>query len=599
MNDLKGCSFLVSDVKAEQVFISEEWNEEQLMIKKMVRDFCISEIQEPMIKRGREFEISKDRDEILDIFSKASELGFCGVGVEEKYGGMDLDFNTGLLFTEELALGGSSLMAIGAQTSIGSLPIVFYGSDNQKAQYLPGIATGEIKCAYCLTEPEAGSDANAGKTAAILSEDDTHYILNGQKIWITNGGFADLFIVMAKIGDDKTLSAFIIEKAFDGVTTGPEEKKMGLKASSTVAVYFENVKVPVENLLAERGAGFKMALNILNTGRIKLAAGAMGGCKFAITKAVEYASERRQFGQPIAEFGAIQYKLGDMAAQTFACEAAVYRTGKNIDLKTEEFKQAGLPASEAKMQAVRDFVVECSILKVKASDIVNHVVDETLQVFGGMGYATETGIEMGYRDARILKIFEGTNEINRMLTLAELTKRAIKTKEVDLMKAGKKVPQRIAGQLLPFRSNGETLSEEKRLIKNIKSVFLLISGVVGRKLKEKMVQEQEIVMNLADILSEAYLTESVMLKVDKLQSSSDVDKDKVIIQGQMAQLYLYEALDIARKSALDAIASYATGIEKRTLNYFVKTLLYPYDVNPKQLRRNIADYMVKENGYCF
>ncbi len=600
MSHLTGGSFLTRQAAPNEIFISEEWNEEQLMIAEMVREFCMKEIQEEMLERGREFDVSieEDKKEVVVLLEKAAALGFCGVGIEEKYGGIDLDFNTGLLFSEAIALGLSFATTIGAQTSIGSLPIVYYGTEKQKKKYLPGIASAELKASYCLTEPNAGSDANSGKTKAILSPDGKHYLLSGQKIWITNGGFADLFIVFAKIDDDKKLSAFIVEKAFGGITLGAEEKKMGIKGSSTVQVFFDNCPVPVDNLLSERGSGFKIALNILNTGRIKLAAGAVGGSKFATTKAITYAKERKQFGKSISDFGAIKQKLGEMCTRTFAIDAAVYRTGKNIDLKTQEFIKNGLSSSEAKLKAIREFAVECSILKVKGSENVCQVADETIQVYGGMGYSAEMGIETGYRDARITRIYEGTNEINRMLSVGELTKRAIQTKEIDLITPGKKIPFQLIKQLLPFKSKAG-LNEEKRIVQNIKSTFLLISGAAGQKLKAKLVDEQEIVMNFSDILAEAYIAESVLLKIEKLQSMSDVDKNKLAIQQQMLQYYLYEALATTRKAAYDAIYSYTTGIERSFMRRLVNTLLKPYNINPKETRRAIANYIIEKGEYCF
>lgn len=596
MESLKGGNFLVEDTRPQDVFIREELNEEQLMIADMVKDFCIKEIQEPMRERGRELDASRDLDEIVGLLEKSAELGLCGVAIEEKYGGIDLDFNTGLVFSEMISYGFSFATTIGAQTSIGSLPIVYYGTDEQKAKYLPGVASAKLKACYCLTEPTAGSDANSGKAKAILNPEGTHYILNGQKMWITNGGFADLFIVFCKIEDDKNLSALIVEKGFGGITIGAEEKKLGIKGSSTVQVFFADCPVPVENLLGEREGGFKMALNILNTGRIKLAAGTNGGSKFGIDNAIDYASERHQFGQPIVEFGAIQHKLGEMASRAFAVDAGIYRIGRNIDLKTDEFVSQGLASGEAKLQAVREFAIECAILKIKGSENADYIVDEVLQIFGGMGYSQEMGIEMGYRDARITRIYEGTNEINRLLSVAELTKRAISTKEIDLIGAGKKVSWRIMKAVLRI-SSGSGKGEPDRVVRAIKDVFLFISGHAGRKMGKKMVDEQEIVMNLADILADAFICESVLLKVKKLRQSGNVDKEKLAIQEKMMEVYLYEAVARTRKSALDAINAYANG--SYMLRFLVNKVLGNYKINVKEHRRDITKYMVKEKGYCF
>jgi alkylation response protein AidB-like acyl-CoA dehydrogenase len=595
---LKGGSFIIGETDYKTIFLPEEWSEEQLMIRDMVKDFCLQEIHGMGIDKAAALDASKDLELIVGLLEKSAELGLCGLSIDKEYGGMDLDFNTGLLFGEAIALGFSFATTIGAQTSIGSLPIVFYGTPEQKQKYLPGIASAKLKASYCLTEPGAGSDANSGKTKAILSDDGKYYLLNGQKMWITNGGFADIFIVFAKINDDKDLSAFIVEKAFGGIELGKEEKKLGIKGSSTVMVFFNDCKVPVENLLGERGEGFKMALNILNTGRIKLAAGAIGGSKFATSRAVEYANQRVQFEKPISSFGAMQYKIGEMTLRIFAAESAIYRTGHNIDLKQEELVKQGMDKSQAKLQAVREFAVECAILKVFGSEVLDYVVDEALQIHGGMGYAVETGIEMGYRDARITRIYEGTNEINRLLSVAELTRRALKTKEVDLMGAGKKLPALFFKQLLPFKSKSG-YAEERRIVRNIKAAFLLISGAAGNKLREKMIDEQEIVMNLADILAEAYIAESLLLRVQKLNDKKGFDAEALGVQKQLLQLYLYESLDKVRKAGRDAIAGYASGIEKGIMNYLLKLLTPCYNVNSKELRRAIANYAIKKNGYPF
>ncbi len=598
MTTLKGGAFLTATTSPKQVFIPEEWNDEQTLLMETVRDFFIEEVHSIGIEKAAQIDVSKDLPLILEVFHKAAALGFCGVSIEEEYGGMDLDFNTSLYLMEALAHGFSFATTIGAQTSIGSLPIVFYGTPEQKSQYLPGIATGEIKAAYALTEPSAGSDANSGKTKATLNAAGTHYHLTGQKMWITNGGFADVFIVFAKIENDKNLSAFIVEKAFGGITIGKEEKKLGIKASSTTQVFFEDCPVPKNNLLGTREGGFKMALNILNTGRIKLCAGALGGSKFATTRAIEYASQRKQFGQPIADFGAIKYKIGEMVMRIHTAETATYRTGFNVDQKSKELMADGMKPSEAKLKAVKEFAIECALLKVAGSEVLDYVVDEVLQVHGGMGFAVETGIELGYRDARITRIYEGTNEINRLLSVAELTKRAIKTKEIDLIGAGKKIPGYLIKQLLPFKSKSG-LNQERRLIENLKKLFILLSGAAGNKLKEKMVDEQEMVMNLADILNMAFLAESTLLRYEKLAQTTSHNAENLKAQHQILQLYLYESIQLARKLGEDLISSYATGTERRTMNWLTSILLPKYNVNPKELRRAIANHAIKKGKYPF
>ncbi|MCB9294903.1 MAG: acyl-CoA dehydrogenase family protein [Lewinellaceae bacterium] len=597
---LKGGYFITGDTPPEELFITEELSEEHRMMAEMVTEFCIREIQAPFARRGRELAVTNeaDKEEVLGLLKKAGELGLCGVSVPEQYGGMGLDFKGNTLFSKVMANGFSLATTLGAQTSIGCLPIAYYGNEAQKEKYLPGIAHGELIAAYALTEPGAGSDANAGKTTATLSPDGSHYLLNGQKIWITNGGFADVFIVFAKIDDDEKLSAFIVERHYPGFSVGPEEKKMGIKGSSTVQIYFDNCRVPAENLLGKRQEGFKMALNILNGGRIKAGAGGIGGAQFSLSKAVQYAVERQQFGQPIAGFGAIRYKIGDIAMRAFANEAALFRTADCIDRKEAELKAAGLPESEAKVQAIREFAVEAAIIKVKGSELVCYATDEAIQIHGGMGYAQETGMEMGYRDARITKIYEGTNEVNRLLSVGELTKRAVVSRELDLAGAGKKIPAFLLRQLAPFRPK-TAYAEETRIVQGLKNAFLFLSGMAGKKMGKKLIDEQEIVLNLAAILAEAYVAESVLLKVKKLERLPQADPAKLEIQRQMMQLYLYEALAVARKSALEAIASFTAGRQKRTYNLVAHTLLKPYDVNPKELRRNIAGFIVEKRGYCF
>lgn len=596
---LKGGSFLIGQGHPKHIFIREEFSEEQRAIAEMVREFCIKEIQEPMMKRGRELEATKDLEEIVALLERSADLGFCGVSIAEEFGGLDLDFNTGLIFGEQIALGLSFATTIGAQTSIGSLPIVYYGTPEQQAKYLPGVASAQFKASYCLTEPTAGSDANSGKTQVKLNDAGTHWIMNGQKMWITNGGFADIFIVFAKVDDDKNLTAFIVEKAFGGITLGAEEKKLGIKGSSTVQVFFNDCPIPVDNMLGKRGEGFLMALNILNTGRIKLAAGTNGGCKFAIDKAIGYATERRQFDTPIVEFGAMQHKLGEMASRVFCVDAGVFRIGRDIDLKCEEFKKDGKSVQEAKLEAIREYAIECAILKVKGSENADFVVDEVLQIYGGMGYSAETGIEQAYRDARITRIYEGTNEINRLLSVAELTKRALKTKEIDLVGEGKNVQRRLIASLVPRLSSPVPAKEEARIVQAIKDVFMFLSGAAGRKLGKAMVDEQEMVMNLADILADAFICDSALLKVRKLEMEYATDSEKLAIQQKMLQVYLYEALERTRKSALDLISAYTTGFTRSMMRFLVGRILKSYNINPKQLRRDITGYMVKEGGYVF
>ncbi len=594
---LIGGNFLFTETDIKDVFIPEEFTEEQRMVWQTVRDFCMQEIHGLGIERAALLDAEKDKELVLELFKKAGELGLYGISIPEEFGGMGADFNTGLLYTEALSVGLSFATTVGAQVSIGSLPIVFYGTQEQKEKYLPKIATGEYACSYALTEPSSGSDANSAKSQAVLNAEGTHYILNGQKMWITNGGFADIFIIFAKIDNDERLSAFIVEKEFGGIEIGKEEKKMGIKASSTVQLFFNNVPIPKENLLGERGKGFNMALNILNNGRIKIGAGGVGGIKFGVTKSVEYANQRIQFEKPIAEFGAIKYKLGQMAMLAYVNESAVYRVGAEVDKKYKEFLAAGASENDAKINSMREYAIECAILKVQGSDAVCWAADEAIQVHGGMGYSMETGVEMAYRDARITKIYEGTNEINRMLALAEFYKRAFQTKELKINDAMKTIPLGIAQNFNPF--NNGFLAEESEIVSNLKSVFMIITGAAGRKLKTKLVDEQEIVMNLADIMAVAFMAESAILRTKKLKANKDTDKEELKIKTKMTQLYVYEALDIARKAADNAIDSYSSGVEKFTMKRVIGSLLKNYDINPKDTRRAIADAVIAANQYPF
>lgn len=596
---LKGGYFITNTTPFEELFISEEFNDDAQMMAEAIKDFCVREVQEPFFKSGRELEVTnpEDKEKALAMLKRAGDLGLCGVSIPEEYEGLGLDFKTNTLISTQLSHGFSFATTLGAQTSIGCLPLVYYGNEAQKQKYLPKIASAEYVAAYALTEPNAGSDANSGKTKATLSADGKHYILNGQKIWITNGGFADVYTVFAKIDDDEKLSAFIVERTFEGFSVGNEEKKLGIKGSSTVQIFFDNCKVPVENLLGKREGGFKMALNILNGGRIKAAAGGVGGTINSLDRAVQYTSERKQFGKAIAEFGAIQYKIGNIAMRAFANEAAVFRTADLIDKKEAELKAMGLSENEAKIQATAEFAIEAALCKVKGTELVCFAIDEAIQMYGGMGYSAETGLGMGYRDARITKIYEGTNDINAMLGVGELFKRGLAKKTIDLKGAGKKIPYFVVSQIRPFRSK-TNYSEQERIVQGLKNTFLYISGMAGKKLKKELIDEQEIILNLSTILQEAYICESALMKVKKL-ASMNLNKEKLHIQQQMVQLYLYEALEKARKAALEAIASFTTGRQKKNYSRMVKWMLQPYDINPKEIRRNIAQAVIQKGRYDF
>jgi alkylation response protein AidB-like acyl-CoA dehydrogenase len=551
----------------------------------MIHDFLDKELH----VLESEPEASKDLPQIVEMLDKAAELGLCGIAIEEKYGGSDLSFNAGLLYMEAFAYGFSFATTIGTHVSIGSLPIVYYGNDQQKEKYLPKIATAEIKTAYALTEPSAGSDANSGKTKATIDTKNNCYLINGQKMWITNSGFAEVFIVFAKIEDDEKLSAFIIEKSFGGITLGEEEKKLGIKGSSTRQVYFENCPVPMENLLGKRNDGFKIALNILNSGRIKLSAATIGGSKFALSKAIQYSIEREQFGKSIGEFTAMQYKIGEMARKIFSAESAIYRTGRNIDLKEKELKENKIPENEIKLKGLREYAIECSLMKVYASEVLDYCVDESLQIHGGMGYSVETKVEMGYRDARITRIYEGTNEINRMLSFGELMKRGFHTKEIDIKSFTKKIPFQIFKSALGIQEKSSS-----QYLENFKYLFFTLTKYATDAFGRALEHEQEIIMDLADILAEIYVLESTYLRVEKLKSKEGKDASFKMKQN-ICDLQFYEA----NSKIMQCATSIFDSLPKRnsSLKRVIKSLEIKEKVNPMLLRREIAKYLIANKEY--
>lgn len=580
-----GGDFITKKTNYQSVFVPEQWNEEQIMLKEMIFDFLNKEIH----SLDKEHEASKDLTEIVTILENAAQLGLCGIAIEEKFGGSDLDFNTGLLYMEAFAYGFSFATTIGTHVSIGSLPIVYYGNDFQKEKYLPKIATAEIKTAYALTEPSAGSDANSGRTKATLDENRNCYLLNGQKMWISNAGFADLFIVFAKIEQDDKLSAFIVEKEFGGIILGEEEKKLGIKGSSTRQVFFEDCPVPMGNLLGKRNEGFKIALNILNSGRIKLSAAALGGAKFGMRKAVRYANERHQFGKRIGDFTAMQYKIGEMARKIFGAESAIYRTGKNIDLKELELKENGVALNEIKVKALRDYTVECSLLKVYGSEVLDYCVDESLQIHGGMGYSVETKVEMGYRDARITRIYEGTNEINRMLSFGELMKKGFQTKEIDTKSISKKIPFEIFKKIIGIRK-----TTKDKFIENFKYLFFVLSKYATDSFGRALEHEQEIIMNLADILAEIYVLESTYLRIQKLDKEMD-NNDEFKMKKNISELQFYESNIKVLASAnliLDSLPK-----RSKILKYLIKIFTPKPEINPTITRRKIAQFFLNNSDF--
>lgn len=591
MSTLKGGEFLIKETAAKDIFIPEEWNEEQLMIAQTCRDFLAQRVW-PNLDRID----AQEEGLMVDLLNKAGELGLLGISVPEEFGGFGKDFTTSMLATEVIGAGHSFAVAISAHTGIGTLPILYYGTAAQKARYIPKLSSGEWKAAYCLTEPSAGSDANSGKSNAKLSADGKHYILNGQKMWITNGGFADVFTVFAKIDNDENLSAFIVEKTFGGVTLNPEEHKMGIKGSSTRQVFFNDCKVPVENLLSDRQNGFKIAVNILNLGRIKLAGAAVGGCKEITTKSVQYANERQQFGRPIAKYGAIRYKLAEQAIRIFACESATYRASQNIEDATKALIAGGMEEAKAKLKGVEQFAVEAAILKVHASEVLDYVVDEGVQIYGGMGYSAEAPMDRAYRDARINRIFEGTNEINRMLTVDMMLKRAMKG-ELDLMGPAQKVAAELVS-IPDFGTTEETLfSREKKYIANFKKATLMIAGAAVQKFMMQLGKEQEVLMNIADMLIELYVCESLQLRVEKAVQLKGEAACKE--QLEIMRVYINDASDRMHKSGKEAINSFATGDEQRMMLVGLKRFTKTEPLNTTEARRAISARLIAENKYCF
>jgi alkylation response protein AidB-like acyl-CoA dehydrogenase len=519
-----------------------------------------------------------------------------GISIPEAYGGFGKDFTTSMLVTEKLGAGHSFSVAFAAHTGIGTLPILYYGNDAQKMKYIPKLASGEWKGAYCLTEPNAGSDANSGKTKATLSADGKHYLLNGQKMWITNAGFADIFTVFAKIDDDENLSSFIVEKDFEGLTLNTEEHKMGIKGSSTRAIFFNDCKVPVENLLSERQNGFKIAVNILNLGRIKLGGATIGASKVVISKAVEYANAREQFGRPISKYGAIKYKLAQQGIRVFGSESATYRVSKNIDEAVEALIASGMDEINAKLKGTEQFAIEAAIIKVHASETLDYVVDEGVQIYGGMGYSAEAPMERSYRDSRINRIFEGTNEINRMLTVDMMLKRAMKG-ELDLMGPA----QKVAGELMSIPDFGAAeeglFTKEKKYLVNLKKAVLMVAGAAVQSLMTQLAKEQEVLMNLADMLIELYVSESVQLRVEKMVAEKG--ESACAEQLDIMRVTLNDAAEKIFKSGKEAINSFAEGDERRMMMMGLKRFTKTDDMNTTTARRNIAAKLIKENKYCY
>jgi alkylation response protein AidB-like acyl-CoA dehydrogenase len=596
MSDItRGGQFLVKETKCENVFTPEDFSEEQLMMRDSVKEFVEKEIW----PNKNRFE-SKDFKLTEELMKKAGEMGFLSVAVPENYGGMGMGFVDTCLVCDYISgATGSFSTAFGAHTGIGTMPITLYGTEEQKQKYVPKLASGEWFGAYCLTEPGAGSDANSGKTKAVLSEDGTHYKITGQKMWISNAGFCSLFIVFARIDDDKNITGFIVENdATNGITFGEEEHKLGIRASSTRQVFFNETKVPVANMLSERGNGFKIAMNALNVGRIKLAAACLDAQRRVTTNAINYANERVQFNTPISQFGAIRSKLAEMATSAYAGESATYRAAKSIEDRINARIAEGTSHQEAELKGVEEFAIECSILKVAVSEDVQNCADEGIQIYGGMGFSEDTPMESAWRDARIARIYEGTNEINRMLSVGMLIKKAMKG-HVDLLGPAMKVQEELMGiPSFDTPDYSELFSEEKEMIAKLKKAFLMVAGAAVQKYGMELDSHQQLLMAAADMLIEIYMAESTLLRTEKLAKKEG--QAKVEEQIAMAQLYLYKAVDIVALRGKESIISFSEGDEQRMmlmgLRRFTKYTNMP---NIVAIREKITSKLVAENSYCF
>jgi len=588
---LNGGEFLVKDITAQEIFSIEELSEEQKMLRDSAKEFIDKEV----VPNKERFE-KKDYAYTEEVMRKIGEMGFLGIAVPEAYGGLGMGFVTTMLACDYISgTTGSLATAYGAHTGIGTLPILLYGSEYLKNKYLPDLAAGTKFGAYCLTEPDAGSDANSGKTRAKLSEGGKHYIINGQKMWISNAGFADTFTLFAKIDDDKNITGFVINRSElenpESLTFGEEEHKLGIRASSTRQVFFNDMKVPVENLLGERNNGFKIALNALNVGRIKLAAACLDAQRRILNHSLTYSTERKQFGVSINTFGAIRKKLAEMATGAFVSEAGSYRGAKDVENKIEELVAGGMNHEQAELKGVEEFAVECSILKVFVSDLAQHSADEGIQIFGGMGFSEDTPMESAWRDSRISRIYEGTNEINRLLAVGMLIKRTMQGK-IDLLTPAKNVGKELMGiPSFDIPDYSEYMSEEKEVIKNLKKVFLMVSGSALQKYMMDIEKQQHLLLNASEILNQIYMAESAILRAEK-----HFDTDSV--EAAMARLNLYKAVDIIATNAKEGIVSFSEGDEQRMmlagLRRFTKYVNTP---NPLALTEKIAEHFIGKGSY--
>lgn len=588
-NSIHGGEWLIKSSLAKETFTPEDFNEEQKMVMDMCHQFLQSEVY-PVLE-----DIDKQKEGLMQsLMDKAGEQGLLSTAFPEELGGLGKDFITATIVNEGLGAGHSFSVAIAAHTGIGSLPILYFGTEQQKQKYIPKLATGEFKGAYGLTEPNSGSDALSAKTTATLSADGKHYILNGQKCWITNGGFADVYTVFAKI-DGTQFTAFIVERGFEGFTQGPEEHKMGIKGSSTVQLYFQDCKVPVENVLGEIGKGHIIAFNILNIGRLKLCAAVIGGAKKSASISVEYANNREQFKLPISKFGAIEHKLAEMAIKLWAAESALYRTSYWIDVKEKELLQNGEPFAKALLGAAEEYAIECAMLKVFGSEALDYVVDEGVQIHGGNGFSDEYLISKSYRDSRINRIFEGTNEINRLLTVDMMLKRAMKGK-LDLMTPAMNVQKELMS-IPDFGSDDETpFAKEIKYINNFKKAILMVAAAAVQKLMMQLEKEQEVLMNIADMAIETFHCESALLRLMKM---TEQNAENTSICNDIVQTYIYDAADKINKAGKDALNSFATGDELRMMHIGLKRFTKVDAFNTVEARRKIAAKMIETGSYCF
>ena len=587
---LIGGEFLIHNISFDSMFTIDDFNDDQRMMADACKEFVEREIYPNIL------DIDNNKEGLMvSLIEKAGDLGLLGICIPSEYGGLNMSFNTSMLIADIIGSTGSFSTAYGAHTAIASLPILYFGSKDQKDKYLPQLVSGKWKGAYCLSEPDSGSDANAAKTKAKLSNDGKHFLINGQKMWITNGGIADVFIVFAKIDNDKFLSAFIVEKSFGGITMNEEEKKLGIKGSSTRQIFFNDCKVPVENLLSKRENGFKIALNVLNIGRIKLGAGVLGGCREVINYSVNYSNERIQFGKPISSFGAIKNKIAQMVCKTYACEALSYRAGQDIDNKVLELIDKGLKKSEAEIKSLDQFAIECAISKVYGSEILDYVVDEGVQIYGGMGFSEEAPMARAYRDARISRIYEGTSEINRMLLVGIILKRASKG-ELDITSSALAVSEELLSVPSFDTKNEQSIfSEQHESIKNLKKAVLMVLGKAALHFKNKITDEQEILMNIADMIIDLYAAESSLLRSEKIINK--YSKNESSIYFDIAKSLMYDTCVSISKSGKEALLNFASKDELNLMLIGLRRFTKIKPINVKETRRRIADQIIDKNGY--